>query len=71
MEAARYSTVSKPWLKSWLLVIFSTSAAGMTSPVFQCLAKVLSTSGSDAQCSMICEGSSTKSVGTLVPATIG
>ena len=35
-EAGRpgYSTVSKPWLNRLLFLIFSTSAAGMTSPVW-------------------------------------
>ncbi len=33
MHAARYSAVTKPWLKSRLFSIFPTSSAGMTSPV--------------------------------------
>ena len=32
-QAARYSTVSKPWLKSSAFLIFSTRASGMGSPV--------------------------------------
>ena len=65
-----YSTVAKPWLKVRAASTFFSSASGIGSPVRQWTAKRSSISGCSSQCSKSCEGNSTKSRETLVPAML-
>ncbi len=57
--AARYSTVSNPWLNLPARSIFATSDRGMGLPVRTCRAKRESTSGVGSHRSRSCEGNST------------